>query len=46
MRRLPIKYHRYIIEKTEAVVDELSIFIFKRLKEVIELRIIAVENVK
>jgi len=34
------------MEKTEAVVDEPSTLIFKRLKEAIELRIIAVENAK
>ena len=44
MRGLPIKYRRYIIEKTGAVVDEPSTLIFKRLKEAIELRIIAIES--
>jgi len=46
MRRLPIKYHRYAIERTGAVVDKPSTLIFKRLKEAIELKIIAIENVK
>ena len=46
MRGLPIKYYRYIIEKTGAAVDEPSTIIFKRLKEAIELRIIAIEGTK
>ena len=46
MRRLPIKYRRYIMEKTGAVVDEASTLIFKRLKEAIELKITAAENAK
>ena len=46
MRGLPIKYRRYIIEKIGAVADEASTLIFKRLKKVIELRIIAIENAK
>ena len=46
MRGLPIKYRRYIIEKLGAVVDKPSTLIFKRLKEAIELRIIAIENAK
>jgi len=33
MRRLFIKYYKYIIEKIKAVADKLSIFIFKRLKQ-------------
>jgi len=44
MRGLPIKYRRHIIEKTGAVADEPSTLIFKRLKEAVELRIMAVEN--
>ena len=44
MRGLPIKYRRYIIEKIGAVVDEPSTLIFKRLKEAVELRIMAVES--
>ena len=46
MRGLPIKYRRYIIEKIGAVADEPSTLIFKRLKEAIELRIIAIESAK
>jgi len=46
MQGLPIKYYRHIIEKIGAVADEPSALIFKRLKEAIELRIIATENVK
>jgi len=46
MRGLPIKYHKHTIEKTGAVVDEPSTLVFKRLKEAVELRIIAAENVK
>ena len=44
MRGLPIKYRRYIIEKTGAVADKPSTLIFERLKEAIELRIIAIES--
>ena len=44
MRGLPIKYRRHIIEKTRAVADKPSTLIFKRLKEAIELRIIAIES--
>jgi len=43
---LPIKYRSYAIEKIGAVADEPSTLIFKRLKEAVELRIIAIENVK
>jgi len=46
MRGLPIKYRKYIIEKTEAVADEPSTLMFKRLKEAIELRIVAIEGAK
>jgi len=46
MRGLPIKYHRHIIEKIGAVVDKPSTLMFKRLKEAIESRIMATENVK
>jgi len=46
MQGLPIKYHRYVIEKTGAVIDEPSTLIFKRLKKAVELRIIAKENVE
>ena len=44
MRGLPIKYRRYIIEKTGAVADEPSTLIFKRLKEAVESGIMAVES--
>ena len=44
MRGLPIKYRRHIMEKTGAVVDEPSTLVFERLKEAIELRIMAVES--
>ena len=46
MRGLPIKYYRHIIEKIGAVVDEPSTLIFKRLKEAIESRIVAIEGAK
>ena len=46
MRGLPIKYYRYIIEQIGAVIDEPSTFVFKRLKEAIELRIVAREGAK
>ena len=46
MRGLPIKYRRHIIEEIGAIVDKLSTFIFKRLKEAVELRIIAIESAK
>ena len=44
MRGLPIKYRRHVIEKTGAVVDEPRTLIFKRLKEAVKLRIIAIEG--
>jgi len=44
MRGLPIKYYRHAIEKIGAVADESSTLIFKRLKEAVELRIIAAEG--
>jgi hypothetical protein len=44
MRGLPIKYRRHVIEKTGAVVDEPSTLVFERLKEAVELRIMAIEN--
>jgi len=46
MQGLPIEYYRHAIEKTGAIADEPSTLIFKRLKEAVELRIIATENVK
>ena len=46
MRGLPIKYHKYTMEETEAVADKPSTLIFKRLKEAIKSRMIAIENAK
>ena len=46
MRGLPIKYCRHIIERIGAVVDKYRTLIFKRLKEAIELRIVAIEGAK
>ena len=46
MRGLPVKYCRHVMEQTGAVVDEPSTLIFKRLKEAVELRIVAVEGAK
>jgi len=46
MRGLPIKYHRHVIEKIGAIADKPSTLVFERLKEAVELRIIAVENIK
>jgi hypothetical protein len=46
MRGLPIKYYRHTIEKTGAVADEPSTLIFKRLKEAVESRIVAIEGAK
>ena len=42
MQGLPIKYYRYAIEQTGAIVDKPSTLVFKRLKKVIELRIVAI----
>ena len=46
MHRLPIKYHKYAIEKTGAVVDKPSTFVFKRLKKAVELKMMVSENTK
>jgi hypothetical protein len=46
MRGLPIEFRRHVIEQTGAVVDKPSTFVSKRLKEAIELRIVAVEGAK
>ena len=46
VRRLPIKYYRYIIERIGAVADELSTFMFERLKQAMLSRITAVEGAK
>jgi hypothetical protein len=44
MRGLPIKYHRYAIEQTGAVVDEPRTLVFERLKEAVESRMVAIEG--
>jgi len=46
MQGLPIKCRRYAIEKIGAIADKPSTLIFKRLKEAVESRIVAAENVK
>ena len=46
MRGLPTEYRRYAMEITGAVVDEPRTLIFKRLKEAIKLRIVAIEGIK
>ena len=46
MRGLPIKYYRHIIEKTGAVADEPSTFVFERLRQAMLLQITAVEGAK
>jgi hypothetical protein len=46
MRGLPIKYYRHVMEQTGAVIDKPSTFVFKRLKEAVESRIMAAENAK
>ena len=46
MRGLPINYYRYVIEIIGAVADEYRTLIFKRLKEAVELRIVAIEGAK
>ena len=46
MQKLPIKYHRYIIEKTKTVVDKPNTLIFKKLKEAIESKITAIEGIE
>ena len=43
---LPIEYRRYAVEKTGAVADEPRTLVFERLKEAVELRIVAVEGAK
>jgi hypothetical protein len=44
MQGLPIEYYRYVIEQTGAVVDKPSTLIFDRLKEAVELRMVATEG--
>jgi len=46
MQGLPIEYCKHVIEKTKAIVNKPSIFMFKRLKMAIKLKIIAVKNAK
>ena len=46
MQGLPIKYCRHAMEQTGAVVDRPSTLIFEKLKEAVELRIMAAENTK
>ena len=46
MRGLPINYRRHIMEIIGAVADESRTLIFKRLKEAVELRIVAIEGAK
>ena len=46
MQGLPIEYRRHVIEMTGTVVDEPRTLIFKRLKEAVELRIVAVDGAK
>ena len=46
MRGLPTKYCRHVMEKTGAVADEPRTLVFERLKEAVELRIVAVEGAK
>jgi hypothetical protein len=46
MRGLPIEFRRHVMEKTGAVADEPRTLIFKRLKEAVESRIVAVEGAK
>ena len=44
MRGLPTDYCRYAMEQTGAVADEPRTLVFERLKEAVELRIIAIEG--
>ena len=46
VRGLLTDYCRHVIEKTGAVADEPSTFIFKRLKEAVESRMMAIEGAK
>jgi hypothetical protein len=46
MRGLPINYCRHAIEIIGAVANKPRTLIFKRLKEAVELRIVAIEGVK
>jgi len=44
MRGLPIEYCRHAIEKTGAVADEPSTFVFERLRQAVLSRMTAVEG--
>jgi len=46
MRGLPVKYYRHAMEQIGAVVDKPNTLRFKRLKEAVELRIVAIEGAK
>ena len=46
MQGLPINYRRHVIEKIGAVIDEPGTLVFERLKEAVELRIVAIEGAK
>jgi hypothetical protein len=46
VRGLLTNYCRYVMEQTGAVADEPSTLVFERLKEAVELRIVAVEGAK
>jgi len=43
---LPIKYYRHIIGKTGAVADELSTFVFKKLRQAMLSQMTAIESAK
>ena len=44
MRGLPIEYYRHVIEKTGAVADEPSIFVFERLRQTVLSQMTAIES--
>ena len=46
MRGLPIEFRRHAMEQIGAVADEPSTLMFERLKEAVELRIVAIEGAK
>jgi len=46
MQGLPVKYRRHTMEQIGAVADKPSTLIFKRLKEAVESRIVAIEGAK
>ena len=41
---LPIKYYKHVIEKTEAVADEPSTFMFERLRQAVLLLMTAIKG--